>query len=302
MAPNSSHHHPERLTGPLISPETLAGWVDDPELRIVDVRWYLGEPGRGRQAYEASHLPGAMFLDVDTDLVAETGPGRHPLPSPVDFARRLGEAGIGPRSSVVAYDDCGSWVAARLWWMLDDLGHRSVAVLDGGIDAWHAIGLPLSTDVPHFAPQPLELADRWTKVVDRETLRGQLGSVVLLDARSAERYRGETEPIDAYPGHIPTARHAPTGDVLGPDGRFLPPPYLAERLAQLGCASDRGGGVVTSCGSGVSACINALAMRIAGLSDPILYPGSYSDWTQAGYPVAIGAEAGEPSLASAGRL
>jgi thiosulfate/3-mercaptopyruvate sulfurtransferase len=260
-------------------------------VRVVDVRWYLGRPGDGRRAYDVGHIPGAIFLDVDTDLVAPTGRGRHPLPSPADFAARLARAGIGDADLVVAYDDVGGWVAARLWWMLDDLGHRASAVLDGGIGAWIGAHLPLSTDEPALPACKLHLADRWQRVIDRDALRARLGRVVLLDARAGERYRGETEPIDPLPGHIPTALSAPTAGNLGADGRVLPPADLAERFRSLG--ADRRT-VVTSCGSGVAACHNALALRVAGMPDAILYDGSYSDWSTAGYPIATGPEPGEP--------
>jgi thiosulfate/3-mercaptopyruvate sulfurtransferase len=277
---------------PIIEPAELAARLGDPALRIVDVRWVLGGPGQGRTAYDAGHIPGAVFLDVDTDLVAPEGPGRHPLPSPSDFRRRLEAAGIGSEHDVVAYDDVGGWVAARLWWMLDDLGHERVFVLDGGFPAWVAEGHPVIRHVPAFAPAQLDVADHWTKVVDREVLASRLGEVVVLDARGGPRYRGETEPIDAVPGHIPTARHAPTDAVLGADGRLLGRAELADRYRQLG-ADGTEGLVVTSCGSGVSACINSLGMRIAGLADPLLYPGSYSDWTRSGMPIATGPEPGD---------
>lgn len=273
----------------------LAARMADPALRVVDVRWYLGRPGEGRGAYDAGHVPGATFVDVDTDLVAPTGPGRHPLPDPAVFAARLGALGIGSGHEVVVYDDVGGWVAARLWWMLDDLGHRAVSVLDGGYQAWVGAGQPVSTIVPSWPAAHLALADRWARVVDRDGLRARLGEVVVLDARAAPRYRGEVEPIDPVAGHIPTALNAPTDGNLGPDGRFLTAGELESRFAALGAAgADRE--VVTSCGSGVSACHSALAMRIAGLADPILYPGSWSDWSTAGYPVATGPEPGEPPL------
>lgn len=280
---------------PLVSVEALAARLDDPGLRVVDVRWVLGEPGKGRQAYDAGHIPGAIFLDVDQDLVAPTGPGRHPLPDPAAFRARLAAAGIGSGHSIVAYDDVGGWVASRLWWMLDDLGHHDVAVLDGGYPAWVAAGLPTTAEVSRFEPAALRLAGRWSKVIDLEGLRDRLGDVVLLDARAAPRYRGETEPIDAVAGHIPTALNVPTGSNLAPDGRLLPASALRERFVALG-ADGSSRHVVTSCGSGVSACFNSLAMRVAGLPDPILYPGSYSDWTQRSMPVATGPEPGAPSL------
>ena len=282
------------MTSPLISVAELAGSIDDPSLRVVDVRWYLGKPGEGRRAYDAGHLPGAIFLDVDGDLAdpPETGPGRHPLPSPTAFAARLAAAGIGDGHRVVAYDDVGGWVASRLWWMLDDLGHPCVQVLDGGLAAWMAAGYPLTTDVPAWPPAALRLGDAWTDVIDREQLRSRLGSVRLLDARAGARYRGEVEPIDAYAGHIPTAWSAPTDGNLTSDGRFRTAAELGDRYRSLG-ADGSAGPVVVACGSGVAATHDALALRVAGLPDALLYPGSYSDWTQAGLPVHTGDEPGE---------
>jgi len=268
-------------------------------LRIVDCRWVLGQPGAGAAAYAGGHLPGAIHLDLDHDLADPAGfgsPGRHPLPSPAAFAATLSLDGIGDGDLVVAYDDVGGWVAARLWWMLDVLGHERVAVLDGGLAAWTAAGGTLTTEVPDGPDRPAELhlADRWSRVIDREELRARLGSVTLLDARAAPRYRGETEPIDPVAGHVPTARNAPVdGNLVEPGGRFLAPAELASRFRKLGAdGSDRP--VVTSCGSGVSALHHALALRSAGLPDPILYVGSYSDWTRSGEPVVTGPEPGDP--------
>ena len=282
-----------RLGGPLVDVPALAAAIDDPLLRVVDCRWYLGRPGDGRRAYDEGHIPGALHLDIDSDLTASTGPGRHPLPDPVDFRRRLEEVGIGDDNVLVAYDDVGGWVAARLWWMLDDLGHHAVAVLDGGFGAWTAAGLPVTVEVPSYPPGRLTLRESWGRVIDREGVRAGLGRLRLLDARAGARYRGETEPIDAYPGHIPTAVSAPTDGNLGEHGRFLSPGELAARYRGLG-ADGSATQVVVSCGSGVSATHDALALRIAGLPDPLLYPGSYSDWTQQGWGVATGPEPGEP--------
>jgi thiosulfate/3-mercaptopyruvate sulfurtransferase len=279
---------------PIVSPDGLAARLGAPDLVVVDVRWVLGSPGAGRAAYDAGHLPGAVFLDLDTDLTAPEGPGRHPLPSPDSFRERLEATGIGAGDEVVAYDDVGGWVAARLWWMLDDLGHEKVAILDGGLPAWLAGGRPVTTDAPAARPRGrLRLHDAWTRTIDRAAVAAGLGEFVLLDARAGPRYRGEVEPIDRVPGHIPTALLAPTAGNLGPDGRLLGPETLAARFRQLGAAAP-GAVVVSSCGSGVSACLNNLAMRVAGLPDPLLYPGSYSDWTTAGLPIAVGDEPGDP--------
>ena len=270
----------------LISPETLAERLDDPALRLLDVRWWLTEPGRGHRDYLAAHLPGAVWVDLDRDLTAPGGPGRHPLPEPAAFAQRMAELGVADDADVVVYDDVGGTIAARLWWMLDDLGHQSIRVLDGGLVAWSESGLPVTTAIAAPTPGRLTLRGRWSRVIDRATLASRLGSVGLVDVRAHERYRGDLEPVDAYAGHIPSAVNLPLPGNLGPDGRFLTPEPLRERFAPLGDE------VVTSCGSGVNACHAALAMRIAGLPAPLLYEGSYSDWTRAGMPVATGDEPG----------
>ncbi len=289
------------MPDPLIPADELLALVRAraAHLRIVDCRWVLGQPGAGAAAYAAGHLPEAIHVDLDSDLSDPAGygaPGRHPLPSPAAFAATLGRAGIGDGDLVIAYDDVGGWVAARLWWMLDVLGHDAVRVLDGGIAAWAVDGGALTTEIPDLPPAELHLADAWTGVIDREELKARLGSVVLLDARGAARYRGETEPIDPVAGHIPTARNAPVDDnLVEPGGRFRIPAELAERFRELG-ADGLEGPVVTSCGSGVSALHHALAMRAAGLPDPILYVGSYSEWSRSGEPVATGPEPGDPPL------
>jgi thiosulfate/3-mercaptopyruvate sulfurtransferase len=292
----------------LISVPELAAALDDPDLRIADVRWSLAAPGGGHAAYATEHLPGAVFVDLESVLTAPAGPGRHPLPDPAAFAAALGALGIGRRHRVVAYDDAGGTVAARLWWMLDVLGHRRAAVLDGGIAAWRAAGLPVTADVPTFPPaEPVAtpgVGSRWPRTIDRVALAARLGKVTLLDARAPERYRGEIEPIDRIPGHIPTARSLPTSALLDAGGRFLAPAALASRFTALGVGGAGAAGVggvggdaapvVVACGSGVNACHLALAMRAAGLPDTLLYPGSYSDWTQSGMPIATGNEPGEP--------
>jgi len=284
------------LTSPLISTAELAERLEDADLRIVDARWYLGKPGAGRAAYLEGHIPGAIHLDLDADLSDLAGfgaPGRHPLPDPATFAERMGRAGIGTDTLVVAYDDSGGWVAARLWWMLDNLGHAArggVRVLDGGWQAWTGEGRPVSTDVPTPEPQEVELGDRWTRVIARGELADRLGSVTLLDARAPARYRGEIEPVDPVAGHIPTALSAPWEANLGPNGRFLPPEALRQRFEAFDAFGS--GELVASCGSGTSACHHVLAARVAGVSDPVLYVGSYSDWSRSNMPIAVGPEPG----------
>ncbi len=279
----------------LVSALELAAQLGDPDLRIADVRWSLAAPTAGRAAYLEGHLPGAVFVDLDTVLTGPAGPGRHPLPDPGMFAAALGAVGIGRGHRVVAYDDAGGTVAARLWWMLDVMGHWRAAVLDGGIASWREAGLPLSTEVPALpgvSPQArVAVRGEWPRTIDRVALESRLGSLTLLDARAPERYRGEVEPVDPVAGHVPTAVSAPTGSFLAPDGRFLAPDLLAVRFSELGVDGERP--VVVSCGSGVNACQLALAMRAADLPDPLLYPGSYSDWSRSGMPIATGERPGE---------
>jgi thiosulfate/3-mercaptopyruvate sulfurtransferase len=287
----------------LVSAADLLGRIGSPDLRLADVRWYLGEADRGRAEYEAGHLPGAVFLDLDLDLSGHTGGGRHPLPEPRALAARLADLGFGDEHAIVAYDDASGTVAARLWWMLDALGHRDVAVLDGGVRAWLDAGGRLVTAVPGWPPARLSLAEAWPRTVDRESVAGRLGSgeLDLVDVRAAPRYRGEVEPIDLVAGHIPTARNVPTTELVRPDGRMLPPAALAERLAPPTAAGSGGepntaaalGPLrVVYCGSGVNACFGVLAHRAAGLPDPLLYAGSYSDWVRAGMPVESSPERG----------
>jgi thiosulfate/3-mercaptopyruvate sulfurtransferase len=293
---------------PLIDTMDLASRIGEPHLRVVDVRWVLGEPGAGRRAYGAGHIPGALFLDLDTDLADLGGfgaPGRHPLPSPAAFAGCLEAAGIGDEDVVVAYDDAGGWVAGRLWWMLDNLGFNApgrpggVAVLDGGWPAWLAAGLPISTETPVLTQGRLHLADRWTHVIDRDGVRRRLGELVLLDARAGARYRGEIEPVDPVAGHIPTALSAPWDGNVDPTHRMLAPGELRARFEGLGAGAAVAREVVPYCGSGVTACHHALAMRVAGLPDPSIYVGSYSDWSRSGLPVATGPEPGASPFSSA---
>lgn len=297
---------------PLVSVDRLSGWLDDPTPPvIVDLRWYLGRAGDGHRAYLEGHLPGAIFLDLDEDLADLAGfgaPGRHPLPDPEAFVARMAAAGIGDGARVVGYDDVGGWVAARLWWMLDNLGfgRRGIAgefvgVLDGGIKAWIEAGVPLETAgsagpaaAASAAAATLTLSGPWHGVIEREALKARLGTLTLLDARGAPRYRGETEPVDPVAGHIPTALSAPVDTNLAPDGHFLDTSEMRERYAALGIVAGGTGEVVVSCGSGTSATHHSLAMRAAGLPDPILYVGSYSDWSRSGEPVATGPEPGPP--------
>jgi thiosulfate/3-mercaptopyruvate sulfurtransferase len=264
---------------PLVSTEWLALHLSQPDLRVVDVRWYLDPARRGRDAYLAGHVPGAVFLDVQTDLAAPGGRrggpiGRHPWPSPEQVARVAGAAGIGPGVRVVAYDDQAGAVAARLWYLLRAHGHDDVAVLDGGIVKWTAEGRPLWTDVPRPAAAVFVPSPRAGWVLTKDEVAAQ---PLILDARAPERYRGETEPIDPRAGHVPGARNAPfTANLTpGPIPVFLPPATLRAHYATLGAERTE---PVVYCGSGVTACHDLLGLAVAGLRGR-LYAGSWSEWS-----------------------
>jgi thiosulfate/3-mercaptopyruvate sulfurtransferase len=271
--------------GPLVEADWLHEHLD--EVVVVDVRWYLD--GRsGLAAYRDGHIPGAVFADLDTDLsgLDEGVLGRHPLPAPEQFAAALSRLGIAHDSTVIAYDDASGSIAARLWWMLDAIGVRC-AVLDGGIGAW---GRPLSTDEPIVVPAEFEPRlwpeDRFADAAEVDRVRND-PSATLLDARSTGRFSGEESSIDRRPGHIPGARSAPwQANVDADTGAMLPAGALRERFAGLGAGA---GHVVTTCGSGVTACHELLALRLAGIDDAALYTGSYSGWTaDPARPVARG--------------
>ncbi len=272
----------------LVEPNWLALHLEDPCVRIVDVRWFLPLTGRSAHAeYMAGHVPGATFVDLDHDLAAHNMPsgGRHPLPDPANFARVLGAHGISPSTHVVAYDDSAGSTAARLWWMLKQVGHARVSVLDGGLASWMREGLPIEAGAsPERAPETYPPApfSRFGEIVTREEVLPALGAgAVLLDARAPERFQGRSEPIDPRAGHIPGARNAPFAGNLEPTVggtmRFLSSDALRVRFGGLGAGD--GAQVILSCGSGVTACHNALAMYLAGFAPPALYVGSWSEWS-----------------------
>ncbi|MHB8588610.1 MAG: sulfurtransferase [Candidatus Dormibacteraceae bacterium] len=270
--------------GPLVSADWLRHHIADPDVRVIDFRWYLVDRN-GRDEYLRGHIPGAVFVDLESVTGAKGG-GRHPLPAAWQVQDEMQKAGVDDGTKVVAYDDAGGSVAARLWFLLGWFGHGAQAVLDGGLEAW---GEPLETRIPSvtrgaFRSRP---PDR-TRILDFEAVRA-LDSVPLLDARAGERYRGEKEPVDPKAGHIPRALSAPWMENLGPDGRFKPPAELLDRFSRLGA----GDGAVVYCGSGVNACHDLLAMEIAGLSNGRLYAGSWSDWSHRDAPVATGTEPGQ---------
>lgn len=262
----------------LISPAALRARLGEPDLVLIDTRFSLQDKDYGRRAYTEAHLPGACYLDLEHDLSGPVGPhgGRHPLPEPEALAQALGRCGMGNDSEVVVYDDAGGMYAARLWWLLRWLGHESVRLLDGGLQAWFAADYPLSSEAAtpirrHFVPRP-----RPGMMLDLAGLRRELSlpGTLLLDARSPDRYRGETEPIDPKAGHIPGARNRPFADNLD-QGRFKSPQRLRSELQAIGLGP--AAAPIVYCGSGVTACHDLLALAEAGYEGR-LYAGSWSDW------------------------
>jgi thiosulfate/3-mercaptopyruvate sulfurtransferase len=243
---------------------------------LLDVRWALGDP-HGHDHYLREHIPGAIFVDLATELAgpAEPSRGRHPLPTPQQFQESARRWGINDGDAVVAYDDSGNMAAARLWWMLRNAGFRSVQLLDGGLAAWRAAGFDLAAGAEQTAPGTVTLSGGAMPAIDAGQAASWGRRGLLLDARAGERYRGEVEPVDPRAGHIPGAVSAPTTGNLQPDGRFLPPAELRERFERLGYRS----AVPTAvyCGSGVTAAHEIAALEIAGFP-AALYPGSFSEW------------------------
>jgi thiosulfate/3-mercaptopyruvate sulfurtransferase len=278
----------------LISTADLAAHLDDPAFVIVDVRHDLAQPDTlGESQYRAAHIPGARFAHMDRDLSApKTGKnGRHPLPSPETCAALFGRLGIDSGSQVVAYDAGGGMYAPRLWWMLRWLGHDAVAVLDGGYAKWTREGRPTTAEIPVPRPAtfPIRRVDRALSADDVLASLPQR-SLTLLDARGAERYRGDVEPLDPVAGHIPGAINRPYTQNLEPDGTFKSAEKLrAEFDERVGATPTTR--IANMCGSGVSACHNMLAMELAGMSGSMLYPGSWSEWcADPSRPVARGDE------------
>lgn len=281
------------MIAPVVAVESLESLASSGRpVVLADVRWYLD--GRdGHAAYSAAHLPDALWVDLEGGLAGHGLPateGRHPFPTPADFAAAMGTLGIGDDTIVVAYDDGGGITAGRLVVMLRMLG-RDAALLDGGLDAWVAAGRPVETGsgrtpVPTTftaAPWPTE---RFASA-DETAAHAAAGGPVL-DARAAERFTGEVTMIDPRPGHIPGARNAPWPAVLGADRRMLPTAELLAHYGRLG-ATDPDAAPIAYCGSGVSACMNVLAMEHAGLTPPRLYVASFSGWSaDPAHPVELG--------------
>jgi len=279
----------------LVSTRTLAEHLDDPSWRVIDCRHDLSDPALGRRAWMEAHIPGAIFWHLDEDLSSpRTGTnGRHPLPPYGDFVRFVGACGLTPETQVVVYDDDGGMFAARAWWMLRWIGHRRVAVLDGGWNAWRSDNLPFDRSVRQAGPCIYPAApEPCMPTVTTEELLAQLGSgrFLIVDARSPDRYRGENEALDPVAGHIPGAVNRFYRLNLDEHSRFRPPEVLRAEFAALLAGRDPSE-VVHQCGSGVTACHNLLAMESAGLCGSRLYPGSWSEWcADARRPVATGPE------------
>jgi thiosulfate/3-mercaptopyruvate sulfurtransferase len=278
----------------LISAAELQARLGDPSLIVLDCRHDLADYEAGRHAYREAHIPGARFVHLDEDL---SGPktglnGRHPLPHPRTFALRLGALGIDEGTQVVAYDASGGCFAARVWWMLRWIGHPRAAVLDGGWNAWVSAHAPVSAEDPVVTPATHTVRLQDAHAVDAGFIAAQIGGTkaCVLDARSADRYRGENETLDPVGGHIPGALNRWFKANLDETGRFKPARALQGEFQDLlGTREPRS--VVHQCGSGVTACHNLLAMEHAGLSGSRLYPGSWSEWvSDRSRPVALGSD------------
>ncbi|PPK97632.1 thiosulfate/3-mercaptopyruvate sulfurtransferase [Kineococcus xinjiangensis] len=263
-------------------------------LLLLDVRWRLGDT-TGRERHREGHLPGAVYVDLDAELSAPPSPahGRHPLPDPAALQESARRWGLRPGMQVVAYDDAGGAAAARAWWVLRWAGWEEVRILDGGLAAWRAAGLPLEAGEVEPAPgdvEPgdVELSPGAMPVVDADGAAALPASGLLLDARAGERYRGEVEPVDPRAGHVPGARNLPPGSLTDGEGLLLPADVLRERLAQVGVRP----GVATAayCGSGVFASLAVAQLAAAGI-EAALYPGSWSQWSSdPARPAATGRE------------
>jgi thiosulfate/3-mercaptopyruvate sulfurtransferase len=279
----------------LISASELVQKLAAPDWAIIDCRFSLADSERGRRDYLQAHIPGAIYAHLNEDLSGEIRAGktgRHPLPAIETFAQVLSRWGIDARVQVIAYDASGgAMAAARLWWMLRWLGHEAAAVLDGGWQGWQKSGYPVASGVEQRAPATFTPQVRGEAVVTTEEVAALLRdpSARLVDARSAERYRGEQEPIDPVAGHIPGAINAPYTELVDADGCFLPPNELRAYFQRLLGSGDPNQSAFY-CGSGVTAVQELLALAHAGLGDGRLYAGSWSEWiTDPNRPIARGA-------------
>ncbi len=276
----------------LVRAEELAAALGNEKIAIVDCRFSLADPQAGARAYAQAHVPGAAHAHLARDLSdhSKQGQGRHPWPDASDFTAKLGAWGIGPETQVVAYDDADGAYAARFWFLLQALGHRRAAVLDGGWARWNALGLPVETEIRTPARTHSEAGFDAGRLFDAARVQAHLDAGgLLVDARAAERFRGETEPLDRVAGHVPGARNRPSALNLA-DGRFKPREQLAQEFRELLRDGDPRE-MVAMCGSGVTACHHLLAMAYAGLPGAKLFTGSWSGWiSDPKRPVATGPE------------
>src|SRR5579864_6081404 len=272
----------------LVGVDELNRLSQRPEVRAVDVRWRLGDPSAGRAMFLTGHIPGASYVDMDEDLATAPGlGGRHPLPSAEQFQTAMERAGVGDDTWVITYDDGGSG-AARLWWLLRHFGHSRVSILDGGYAAWLAAGgTPEGGAGQAPARATFTAKAQADDAIDVDELKERLerDEVHLVDARAPERWRGEVEPVDRVAGRIPGSLNAPTSDTLS-NGYFRSPEELRDYFTALGVVD--GKPIVVSCGSGVSACVDLVAMELAGIRGAQLFPGSFSGWIAHGLPVETG--------------
>ncbi|MDX2421666.1 MAG: sulfurtransferase [Amphritea sp.] len=278
----------------LISASVLAERLNDSDAQtvVLDCRSYLLDPGQGLRSYREGHIPTAVFIDMETDLSAPITPtsGRHPLPDFTQLSTTLAQSGISAATQVVVYDDCSGAMAVRAWWLLRMLGHTAVAVLDGGYPAWLAADYPITDKVAQVVPGDFSGEPDLSMILPLQQVAEFTTTGLLIDARSAERYRGEQEPIDPVAGHIPGAFNRPLQQNLTADGLFKSVAVLQQEWRRF-MGDYEPQQVAHYCGSGVTACHNLLAMEHAGLHGSKLYPGSWSEWIRDPQrPVATGAE------------
>lgn len=274
--------------GNVVSLQWLHEHLHDAQVVIVDCRFALSAPQQGCEQYQAGHIPGAYYLDLNKDLSSpvQTHGGRHPLPNSSQFAATLSQMGITSETLVVAYDDSRQAFASRLWWLLRYLGHEKVAVLDGGLAAYQ-VHYPLTTDIPEVRSGEFQASPNPGQVVDIQTVKARKDrlDVKVVDSRDHERYLGNHEPIDPVTGHVPGAVNYPWQAVTNEDGFLRPSAELQAHYADLENVDE----VIVYCGSGVTACVNLLALDIAGIKNSKLYAGSWSDWCS--YPLDKNMEA-----------
>ncbi len=275
----------------IVSVAWLAENLHNPKVRIVDCRFALGSPTVGKNAYDAGHIPNAVYFDLEQDLSAPIGKhgGRHPLPDLNVFAEKLGKAGIGNDHLVVAYDDQGGAFASRFWWLLRYMGHTEVAILDGGYSKWVNNGHPVTQALPQIEARQFTPQIHSELLVDMETVKANIGKseVTIIDSREAKRYLGDEEPIDLVAGHIPSAVNYFWKDALAEDGQWRSVDELRAQFSALSTTDE----IIVYCGSGVTACPNFLALERAGYKNIRLYAGSWSDWiTYPENPIATGAK------------